>query len=194
MPEFLDIFLQKTTIAGIVNDRPPLSKSLIAYILSLAVVLIGITIGTLFEQIFFYLLGWKELIPALLEVFSTFTLHVLIAIPGLIGLIILIGVYFGFAKVLGGTSSNFKQFLSNYLLVLASVGIFVGIASMIPFLRHIVVFLLAVYGFFLLVKLISEYFSISFIKAFFAWFVPTALLGLVALLLATIVGTFLYIL
>ena len=194
MPEFVDIFFQKTTIAGLVYDRPPLPKSLIAYILSLAVVLIGITIGTLFEQIFFYLLGWKELIPALLEVFSTFTLNVLIAIPGLIGLIILIGVYFGFAKVLGGTSSNFKQFLSNYLLVLASVGIFIGIASMIPFLRHIVVFLLAVYGFFLLVKLISEYFSISFIKAFFAWFVPTVLLGLVALLLATIVGTFLYVL
>jgi len=116
MPEFLNIFFQKKNAAQIVSEKPALSKSLSLYIVSLAITLVGTTIGNFFEQGAIFLLGFQDLLTSLFNIATTFVLFIFLSIPGLIALVLLVLVYFIFAKFLSRQDVGFKQFLSDFLL------------------------------------------------------------------------------
>src|SRR3989344_8439608 len=102
MPAFLDVFFQKKTAADIVRARQSLSKSFSWFIAALGVFLAARTIGTLFEQAIFVLLGWQSIFGAFISTATFFVAFVLFAIPAIIMLVVLLFIYFIAAKIFGG--------------------------------------------------------------------------------------------
>lgn len=188
MLDFFRVFFQKKSVSKIVEEKALLSKSLFWYVISIGVILVGTTIGTFFEQIIFFLLGWQDLFSALFSTGTYFVLFLVLAIPGIIALAALVLVYFFVAKLLGGNAFDFPQFLSGFLVIAGSVGFISGLVSVLPFVRHLINFLVVLYGVFLYIKFISRYFSVSFGKAFIIWFLPTAVLGAIVFVIALVVG------
>ena len=191
MPAFLDVFFQKKTAADIVRARQSLSKSFSWFIAALGVFLAARTIGTLLEQAIFILLGWQGLFGAFISTTAFFVAFVLLAIPAIIALVALLFIYFIAAKIFGGRAMGFFQFFSDFLALFSSLVVVMGLVSLLPFIHYLINFFVLLYGIYLFIRLIEEYFFVSFFRAFFVWFAPTLLIfGAIAVIAIILAGIF----
>ncbi|MEK6941583.1 MAG: hypothetical protein AABW85_01890 [archaeon] len=194
MPAFLDVFFQKKTAADIVRARPTLSKSFSWFIAALGVFLAARTIGTFFEQVIFVLLGWQGMFGAFFSTATFFAAFVILAIPAIIVLSVLLFFYFIAAKIFGGRAMDFFQFLSDSFVLFSSLVVVMGLVSLLPFIHYLVNFFVLVYGIYLFIRLVEEYFFVSFFRAFFVWFAPSLLvfcaLAVIAIIFAGIFFVF----